>query len=142
MNGSDASKRHQQTDRVVTQSLREEEFADVMQQSMPVMDGARAAVVNRTHRVVRDQAMMMRERRQKSRDLWVPLTIVSVLMLVLCYATWLTFDGYDLTPNGVPDASDQLFILLLWSLPVTALVLGLVWFKRGRGRPGSNEVQQ
>jgi hypothetical protein len=106
------------------------------------MDGARAAVVNRTHRVVRDQAMMMRERRQKSRDLWVPLTIVSVLMLVLCYATWLTFDGYDLTPNGVPDASDQLFILLLWSLPVTALVLGLVWFKRGRGRPGSNEVQQ
>jgi hypothetical protein len=142
MNGSDASKRHQQTDRVVTQSLREEEFADVMQQSMPVMDGARAAVVNRTHRVVRDQAMMMRERRQKSRDLWVPLTIVSVLMLVLCYATWLTFDGYDLTPNGVPDASDQLFILLLWSLPVTALVLGLVWFTRGRGRPGSNEVQQ
>jgi cytochrome c-type biogenesis protein CcmH/NrfF len=43
-------------------------------------------------------------------------------------------------PNGVPDASDQLVILLLWSLPVTALVLGLGWYKRGRNRMGNGEV--
>jgi cytochrome c-type biogenesis protein CcmH/NrfF len=52
-------------------------------------------------------------------------------------------DGYDLIPNGIPDASDQMMILLLWSLPLTAVVLGLVWFKRGHGRMGGNsEVQQ
>jgi hypothetical protein len=100
------------------------------------MDGARASVVNRTHRVVRDQALAMRERRQQSRDLFAPLAICSVLLLVICYAIWGVLDGYDLTPNGVPDASDQLSILLLWSLPVTALVLGLAWFKRGRSRTG------
>jgi cytochrome c-type biogenesis protein CcmH/NrfF len=34
-------------------------------------------------------------------------------------------------------------ILLLWSLPVTAVALGLVWLKRGRGRVGNNgEAQQ
>ena len=34
----------------------------------------------------------------------------------------------------LPDASDQLMILLLWSLPVTALLLGLVWLRRQRSR--------
>jgi hypothetical protein len=102
--------------------------------------GARAAVVNRTHRVVRGQALEMRELRQKERSLWVPLGIVSVMLLVVCYAVWVVMDGYELMPNGVPDASDQLVILLLWSLPVTALVLGVGWYKRGRGRMGNGEV--
>ena len=73
----------------------------------------------------------MREQKSKSRSLWVPLAIFSMLMLVICYAVWGMLDGYDLTPNGIPDASDQMMMLLLWSLPVTAAVLGLVWFKRG-----------
>lgn len=106
-------------------------------------DGARATVVNRTHRVVREQALNLREQKQKSRSLWVPLTIISVLMLVTCYAIWGMLDGYELTPNGVPDSSDQIMLLMLWSLPVTALVLGLAWIKRERGRIGSNsETQQ
>ncbi len=106
-------------------------------------EGARAAVVNRTHRVVREQAVDLRERKQRSRDLWVPLTICSVLLLAVFYAIWNMLDGYDLTPNGIPDASDQMMLLLLWLLPVTAFVLGLVWLKRGRGRmSGSNEAQQ
>ena len=105
--------------------------------------GARAVVVNRTHRVVREQALTLREQKQKSRSLWVPLAIVSVLLVVTCYAIWGMLDGYELTPNGIPDASDQLMLLMLWSLPVTALVLGLTWIKRGRGRAGHNgEVQQ
>jgi len=122
--------------------LRVAQAMDRMSSGRP-MDGARASVVNRTHRVVRDQALAMRERRQQSRDLFAPLAICSVLLLVICYAIWGVMDGYDLTPNGVPDASDQLSILLLWSLPVTALVLGLAWFKRGRNRSGGgNEAQQ
>jgi hypothetical protein len=121
---------------------REEEFAASEQLMRSIgAQGARAAVVNRTHRVVREQALHMREQKQQRRSLWVPLAICSILLVVICYAVWGVLDGYDLTPNGVPDASDQMVILLLWSLPVTALVLGLVWFKRGRGR-ANGEVQQ
>ncbi|MGD0648531.1 MAG: hypothetical protein ABR971_11100 [Acidobacteriaceae bacterium] len=99
--------------------------------------GARSVVVNRTHRVVREQALSMREQKSKSRSLWVPLGISSILMVLICYALWGVLDGYDLTPNGIPDASDQLMILLLWSLPVTAAILGMVWFKRTRTRSDS-----
>jgi hypothetical protein len=105
-------------------------------------EGARAGVVNRTHRVVREQALTLQEQKLKSRSLWVPLTIFSILMIGICYAIWGTLDAYDLTPNGIPDASDQLMLLLLWSLPVTAVVLGLVWFKRGRSRFGNGEASQ
>ena len=113
-----------------------------MRGHMLATEGARAAVVNRTHRVVREQAVDLRERKQRSRDLWVPLTICSVLLLAVFYAIWNMLDGYDLTPNGIPDASDQIMLLLLWLLPVTAFVLGLVWIKRGRRISGSNEAQQ
>jgi hypothetical protein len=101
--------------------------------------GAGARVVNRTRRVVRQQALNMQEQRKRSRSLWAPLGISSVLLVVICYAIWSVLDASELTPNGIPDASDQMMILLLWSLPVTAVVLGLVWVRRGRGR--SNEAQ-
>jgi hypothetical protein len=127
-------------------SLRpEDQERDVSQafRGAVMASGARGVVVNRTHRVVREQALTMREQKEKSRSLWVPVAICSVLLVVICYAAWGMLDGYDLTPTGVPDASDQMVILLLWSLPVTAVVLGLAWFKRGRTRLGSNgEAQQ
>jgi hypothetical protein len=95
---------------------------------------ARAQVVNRTHRVVREQAMDLQEQKRRSRSLWAPLVICSSLLLAICYAVWGMLDGYDLTPTGIPDASDQVLLLLLWSLPITAFLLGLVWIGRGRGR--------
>jgi hypothetical protein len=95
---------------------------------------ARAAVVNRTHRVVREQARSMREQRERSRSLWVPLAICSLLLIVLCYSVWYMLDGYDVTPSGIPDASDQLMLLLIWSIPVIAAVVGLVWYQRERER--------
>ncbi len=93
---------------------------------------ARAEVVNRTHRIVREQALHMRQQQKRSRDLWVPLGISSVLLIVVCYAVWAVLDGYDLTPNGIPDASDQLPVLLIWFLPVTVLALGFIWLRRSR----------
>ncbi|HEY5381109.1 MAG TPA: hypothetical protein VIJ65_02580 [Acidobacteriaceae bacterium] len=93
---------------------------------------ARAQVVNRTHRVVREQAMNMREQKSRSRSLWAPLMISSSLLMVILYAAWGTLDGYDLTPSGMPDSSYQMFLFLLWLMPVTALVLGMVWVRRGR----------
>jgi hypothetical protein len=99
---------------------------------------ARASVVNRTHRVVREEARMMREEKNLKRSLWVPLAIFSVLLPLICYAFWAMLDGYDLTPNGVPDASDQIIVMMMWFIPVSALVLGSVWLKRSR----MNEVQR
>jgi hypothetical protein len=96
--------------------------------------GARAQVVNRTHRVVREQALVMREQQSRQRGLWAPVVICSSMLLIICYAIWGMMDGYDVTPTGIPDASDQMMVLLMWSLPVTAFVLGLVWIKRGRNR--------
>ena len=100
--------------------------------------GARAQVVNRTHRVVREQALSMRELQSRKRGLWAPLLICSSLLLVVCYAVWGMLDGYDLTPTGIPDASDQVVLLMIWLLPVTAFALGIVWIRRGRNR--ANEV--
>lgn len=93
-------------------------------------NGAHASMVNRTHRVVREQALAMRAQKQRSRSLWLPVTICSTLLLLICYAGWAVLDGYDATPNGVPDASDQVLVFLAWSLPVSILILGLVWFQR------------
>lgn len=93
---------------------------------------ARAEVVNRTHRVIRDEALKLQEQRRTRRSLFVPLLIFSALLLVLCYAVWAVMAGYDLTPTGIPDASDQMLLLLMWSLPVTTIALGLVWWRRQR----------
>lgn len=106
---------------------------------LDAFEGARSQVVNRTQRVVREQALLMRERRSQQRSLWAPLLICSILLLVICYAVWAMMAGYDLTPTGVPDASDQLVLLLLWSLPVTLVVLGMIWFRRTRGGGQSGE---
>ena len=100
---------------------------------------ARASVVNRTHRVIREQALQMQAERKRSRSLLVPLAICSALLFVIAYAIWGVMDGYDLTPSGVPDASDQVLFILLWSLPMTVIVLGLIWLKR-RGRSGEQTL--
>lgn len=103
-------------------------------------DAARASVVNRTRRVVLDQALRMQQERSRSRSLWIPLTICSTLLAVLSYAVWGVLAGYDLTPTNIPDASDQmLFLILLWSIPVAAVALGLIWFRRGRTHEGGGE---
>ncbi len=98
--------------------------------------GARAAVVNRTHRVIREEALKMQEQRRRSRGLFAPLFICSTLLLVICYAIWSVMAGYDLTPTSVPDAADQVLLLLLWSLPVTVVILALIWLGR---RPRNGE---
>ena len=95
-------------------------------------NGARAVAVNRARRVVREEALRLREQRRQTRSLWAPLLVSSTLLLVVCYAVWAVMAENDLTPTGVPDASDQMMLLLLWSLPVTAVVLGLIWLRRQR----------
>jgi hypothetical protein len=95
---------------------------------------ARASVVNRTHRVVRERARTIAARQSKVRSLWIPLAVCSSLLVIICTAVWSALDAYDATPNGVPDASNQFLVLCLWFLPVSMALLAVVLFQRARKR--------
>jgi hypothetical protein len=94
----------------------------------------RGSVVNRTHRVVRERAKSLAARRSRARSLWIPLAVCSALLVILCSAVWSILDQYDVTPTGVPDASNQFLVLLLWFLPMSMALLALVLFRRARKR--------
>ncbi len=102
--------------------------------------GASAAVVNRTHRVVHERARSMQERRSKMRSLWIPLVVSGGLLAVIVCAVWTILDEYELAPTGLPDANQQLLVVMMWCLPVSALLLCVVWFRRNakadNGRAG------
>jgi hypothetical protein len=95
---------------------------------------ARASVVNRTHRVVRERAKTMAARRSRFRSLWSPLAVCSSLLVIICTAVWSALEAYDVTPGGVPDASNQFLVLCLWFLPVSMALLAVVLFHRTRKR--------
>jgi hypothetical protein len=95
---------------------------------------ARASVVNRTHRVVRERANTIAAQRSRARSLWIPLAVCSSLLLIICTAVWSALEAYDVTPGGVPDASNQFLVLCLWFLPVSMALLALVLFQRTRKR--------
>jgi hypothetical protein len=97
--------------------------------------------VNRTHRVVRERAKMVQAHRSKVRSLWIPLAVCSGFLLMICYAVWTLLDGYELTPNGVPDSSDQFLVMLLWFFPVSMALLATVLFRRARKRSGREAMQ-
>ena len=48
-----------------------------------VEHNARAAIVNRTHRVVRERALAMQTRKRAERDLLVPCLVCSVVLLLM-----------------------------------------------------------
>lgn len=105
--------------------------------ALPKMNtSARASTVNRTHRVVRERAKMMQARRSRVRSLWIPLALCSALLLMVCSAVWTVLDGYELTPMGVPDSSDQFLVLALWFFPVSMALLVMAWFRRTRKNAG------
>ncbi len=98
---------------------------------------ASAAIVNRTHRVVRERAKTMKARRSFVRSLLLPLAVFSGILIVLCTALWTVLDEYELAPTGIPDASQQVFVLLIWCLPLSAVLLALVLFHRAKADNGT-----
>jgi len=119
-----------------------------MDRRMPVRAGlpqintsARASMVNRTHRVVRERAKILQAHRSRVRSLWIPLATSSAFLLMICYAVWTLLDGYEVTPIGVPDSSDQFLVLLLWFFPVSMALLATVLFRRARRRSGREVTQ-
>jgi hypothetical protein len=101
---------------------------------------ARASLVNRTHRVVRERAQAMAAQRSKVRSLWLPIAVASGLLIILCTAVWSLLDEYELSPTGIPDASDQFLVLLLWFLPVSMALLTIVWFQRVHTKRSNREI--
>jgi hypothetical protein len=95
---------------------------------------ARASVVNRTHRVVRERARTMAAQRDRVRSLWIPLAVCSSLLVIISTAVWSALEAYDATPGGVPEASNQFLIVCLWFLPVSMALLAVVLFHRARKR--------
>jgi len=93
--------------------------------------------VSRTHRVVRERAKTLKARRSKIRSLWLPLAIFSSLLVGICVAVWSVLDQYDLNPTGTPVASYQMLVLVLWSVPVSAALLAVVWFRQPRTNAGA-----
>lgn len=95
---------------------------------------ASAAMVNRTHRIVRERAKTIQARKQTMRELIVPLAVSAGLLAAVVFAIWTVLDEYDIAPTGLPDASQQIFIILMWCLPISAAVLAVVLFQRTGSR--------
>jgi hypothetical protein len=116
-------------------SISEDKFilnSDMRSNTTSLDSTAHASMVNRTHRVVRERAQLMKARRSRVRSLWIPMIVCSALLMILCSAVWSVLDQYELAPTGVPDSGDQMMVLLLWFFPVSAAVLAMVWFRRTR----------
>lgn len=88
---------------------------------------ASSALVNRTHRIVRERAVSLQQRKSRVRSLWIPLGISAGFLSLISFAVWSIFDQNDATPNGLPDASSQIFVFLMWCLPLSIAVLAVVW---------------
>ena len=95
---------------------------------------ASAALVNRTRRVVSERAHDLRHRRRTLQVLVIPLAVCAAFVLMSSHAVWSLLDQYELSPTGIPDASDQMLVFLLWFLPITAALLAAAWFRRTRSR--------
>ncbi len=108
--------------------------------AMGTRSAASAAMVNRTHRVVHERAKNMRERRTTMRSLYIPLLVSGGLLAVIVCAIWTILDEYELAPTGLPDANQQLLVLMMWCLPVSVLVLCVVWLRRGNSKPDNGRA--
>ena len=108
---------------------------------------ARAQVVNRTHRVVRQRAQVIKARRSYVRSLLLPLALCSVLLALAGVAVWTGLYQYQGTAEAVQadvaslDANNHLLVALLWFVPVTLAVVGAVWFRRARNGGDNGAVR-
>ena len=124
------------------QNFDSEELMATLQSQCGAMGGAaRASLVNRTHRVVRARAKTISERRRRLRSLSIPLAVCAALLVILSTAVWTALDQYELTPTGIPDASDQMLVFLLWFFPVSAALMAMIWLRRSRMQSSSESMR-
>ena len=108
---------------------------------------ASSRLVNRTHRVVRERAQVLKARRSRVRSLMLPLILCSALLILTVAAVWTGLyeyqtaaDAYQGAADALQDVSstiaaateDEFMVMLFWFVPVTMAVLGTVWVTRSR----------
>jgi hypothetical protein len=104
--------------------------------SVPVT--ARAGVVNRTHRVVRERARVMQEKRSRDRSLMLPLIVCSILLILSAFAVWSglyqaqTVEAMEADVAALADVNNHLFVVFLWFVPVSLAVLATIYVRRSR----------
>jgi heme/copper-type cytochrome/quinol oxidase subunit 2 len=99
---------------------------------------ARGGVVNRTHRVVRQRAKVMQERRSYVRSLMVPLILCSAFLTLAVWAVWTGMYQYQASEAAemvqadvaALDANNHMLVALLWFVPVSLALLAAVWGRR------------
>ncbi len=98
---------------------------------------ASASMVNRTHRIIRERAANMQAQKSKFRSLLFPSIISAGLLLAVVCAAWVMLDEYDVTPVGLPEPGQQLFVFMLWCLPISVVALAVVAFRRAGSKTDS-----
>ena len=117
------------------------DFARNALRSVPAV--AHSGVVNRTHRVIRERAKVLQQKRNRERSLMVPLIICSVLLILSILAVWTGMYQYqeaveaaevvqaDVATLATTD-NNHFLVILLWFVPVSVAVLTTVWVRRSR----------
>lgn len=101
---------------------------------------ASVAIVNRTHRVVRERAQKLQTRRSKLRSLWIPLGVSTALLLTLACALWTAFEDFEGTSAGLPNTSGMV-VILVWSVPISAMILAVIWSRRASAGSENERVR-
>jgi hypothetical protein len=118
--------------------------------SRPTFD-ARASVVNRTRRVVRERAAAVQARKRTVRDLIVPFLICSALLLLIANAVWsVAEDGLAEWESGIwkrvlelgSDTGNSVSILLVWFLPLSVITAAIILLRRTRGTGHDDEARR
>jgi H+/Cl- antiporter ClcA len=108
-------------------------------------EAARGGVVNRTHRVVRERAKAMQEKRSRDRSLMLPLVLCSALLLLTAFAVWFGLGQYQgveavsATSLSSPD-SNHFLLVMLWFVPVSIVLLATLWVRRSRAHDGDGAL--
>jgi hypothetical protein len=112
---------------------------------------ARAAIVNRTHRVVRERAQAIQQRKRTIRDLIVPVAICSLGLLFIASAVLSLGDESLLEIEGGlwhrilelgADAGGSISILVVWFLPISIISAAVVLLRRSRSSNRDDEVSR
>jgi hypothetical protein len=119
-----------------------DEASILSRRAMAMNAAAPAALVNRTHRVVRHRATAMQARRSYMRSLMVPLALCSVLLALVTFAVWSgmyqSTDAaeafQDVASLASFDTNNHLMVAMLWFVPLTLILLVAVWVRHVRSR--------
>jgi hypothetical protein len=101
---------------------------------------ARSGVVNRTHRVVRERARIMQEKRERDRSLMLPLVLCSVLLLASAFAVWSGIYQYeaveavqaDVAALAAAETTNHFLVVMVWFVPVSIALMVTLWVRRSR----------